>query len=490
MDPWSVSLNNCNISNGLLELTVKNSEIISFTFDNKNTLNSFNFVICNAVVISTSFLINTKEGYLEQTNICNYNSNEAIIEFKNRIYLLQHLQQYAIQELSFKSDADIPYIEIVNIIKCKQSAYFSNNQKNVIKSVLFGKDNKCTFSSIFDDGNAKNMGINRTIDTLINKFGIANLTKDTVRKFSFFKMFNANNEILESVYKSSNHIEDHKKEWTQIWENTYINLIGDIEIAKHINYSLFRLLSTRMINKNDAFEMCVRLHMNPGLCVTYFNDFYKNLHYKKFDKSEIYKTAIVSIHTWNFFRLTYDRHWLKTIGFPILYYNASFLSKTFDTTIGVFGEVNDFFTNMVRRQAIRFAIEASYEINACVNEKWVETLNACVLNLIPLDKSSIYTNFPYFSDIPPHYSISNSHPIYESLLDPILSMKKYIENDNIDPVVLPFIIMQIIFKLNIFGGIAQTNYVYEFFKVENLNKNNNFGIVSINMKLNYKSYQI
>lgn len=121
----------------------------------------------------------------------------------------------------------------------------------------------------------------------------------------------------------------------------------------------------------------------------YLNDSvgYKNsLYYDIAAPLSLFNTALISINVWNYFRISHDRDWLMSRGYPILKENADFFASRIERdSDGTFHLRNvvaldnqessdkNAFTNNLVKLALRFAIEASYELTYHVKETWMES---------------------------------------------------------------------------------------------------------------------
>ena len=113
---------------------------------------------------------------------------------------------------------------------------------------------------------------------------------------------------------------------------------------------------------------------------------YNALYWNTYSQFTIFNTALVSINIWNFYRSKLDKAWLQNVGFPVLQENAEFFiscinydsntgTYSIQNTVGLSGivsESNNIFTNNTVKLALRFAIEAGYELSAGCNCKWDE----------------------------------------------------------------------------------------------------------------------
>jgi hypothetical protein len=118
----------------------------------------------------------------------------------------------------------------------------------------------------------------------------------------------------------------------------------------------------------------------------YVNDSigYKNaLYWDVTGPMAIFNTALISINVWNYFRVSKDRDWLRSKGYAILKDSADFfaskIQRDADGTYhlrdvvgigGIKSTDHSSFTNYLARLALRYAIEASYELTYPVREAW------------------------------------------------------------------------------------------------------------------------
>lgn len=118
----------------------------------------------------------------------------------------------------------------------------------------------------------------------------------------------------------------------------------------------------------------------------YFDDTlgYKNtLYWNTYSQFTIFNTALISINTWNYYRVVQDKSWLRNIGYPVLKENAEFFMSiiTYDPSTGgysindsvglsgIVSDSNNIFTNDTVKLALRYAIEAGYELSIGSDDK-------------------------------------------------------------------------------------------------------------------------
>jgi hypothetical protein len=130
-----------------------------------------------------------------------------------------------------------------------------------------------------------------------------------------------------------------------------------------------------------------------------------NMYWNTYNNLTVYNSALISINVWNYFRATKDRAWLSSVGYDILKSNAEFFVSLIDglcchtrpysisDTIGLSGIIsakNNTLTNGLIRLAIKFAIEASYELLFSVPDVWNEAASWLPLSMYDTNNNKIY----------------------------------------------------------------------------------------------------
>jgi hypothetical protein len=107
------------------------------------------------------------------------------------------------------------------------------------------------------------------------------------------------------------------------------------------------------------------------------------VHWDAVAVTHVFNTAIVGVNAWNYYRITRDKDWLKTRGFPLLQGVANFVASAFelDASTGKYqlvktvsldgsrGAMNAFSTNTCLL-ALKAAIEASYALGLGTQRAW------------------------------------------------------------------------------------------------------------------------
>ena len=170
-----------------------------------------------------------------------------------------------------------------------------------------------------------------------------------------------------------------------------------------------------------------------GTKFPYCNDTigYKNtLYYDVAGPMAVFNTALVSMSTWNYFRISKDRDWLLSKGYPILKGNAEFLVSRIDVdddgtyhlrnVVDMAGNENtdeNTFTNNVVRLALKFAVEASYELNYSPKDAWLNCYYFLPILFYPNTTPPYIPLLKYFAD-------SIDTDIY-TILEPLVCLVPY-----------------------------------------------------------------
>jgi hypothetical protein len=152
-----------------------------------------------------------------------------------------------------------------------------------------------------------------------------------------------------------------------------------------------------------SLQLCKQLSASYGYSgakIPYIDDIVGNRNNLYFNSSayiHIFNSCMVCINAWNYYRATRDKKWLMDKGYVIIKAIADFLIDTVDidtntdevSLVGVIGlntrisGSNNTFTNNLVKLSIKYAIEASWELNFEVPETW-----QTIFSNLPLPKFS------------------------------------------------------------------------------------------------------
>jgi protein-glucosylgalactosylhydroxylysine glucosidase len=128
-----------------------------------------------------------------------------------------------------------------------------------------------------------------------------------------------------------------------------------------------------------------------------------NVYYTTTSFMHLFNTAMVAVNAWNYYRASRDRDWLREKGYPIIKNVAIFLVNIVERdpfleeyTIrnvmglnGVVSESNNLFTNNLVKMAMRYAIEASYELKYDIPDAWFAVCNGIKLPKFPAPNQNV-----------------------------------------------------------------------------------------------------
>jgi len=137
---------------------------------------------------------------------------------------------------------------------------------------------------------------------------------------------------------------------------------------------------------------------------------YKNaMYWNTISNLTVFNTAAISINMWNYYRVVQDLDWLRGTGFPVLRANAEFFVSMMQqgdghiedvvSLSGIASKRDNTFTNGLVRLAIRYAVEASYELALTIPEIWIDVYQDVALpradpDLLLFDGESLPKTMP------------------------------------------------------------------------------------------------
>jgi len=171
-----------------------------------------------------------------------------------------------------------------------------------------------------------------------------------------------------------------------------------------------------------------------GAKYPYLNDNvgYKNtLYWDVVGPMSIFNTGLISINVWNYYRITRDKDWMRDKGYTILKENADFFASKIkkhndgsyhlEDVVGISGVRSadqSAFTNNIARLALRYAMEASYELQYAAKQAWVD----CYYNLpMPYFPNPLLSSRP---EVLKFDAASTTSSVYD-LAEPLFALLPY-----------------------------------------------------------------
>jgi hypothetical protein len=193
------------------------------------------------------------------------------------------------------------------------------------------------------------------------------------------------------------------------------------------------LLDFRYANLEKAKKLA-SAHGYRGSKFAYENDIvgYNDVYWDTVSPLYIFNTALISVSVWNYFRVTQDIDWLRQKGYTILKNNADFFATKaeysesdskyhFNNVLGLNNvSANDnALTNYLAKVALKFAIEATYELNYIVDSLWVDIAENVYM---PVENSLTVDGTTYYKVILPNAGYSNETLKF---LEPLITLLPY-----------------------------------------------------------------
>ena len=199
------------------------------------------------------------------------------------------------------------------------------------------------------------------------------------------------------------------------------------------------LLDYRYYHLEKAKKLAAA-HGYSGSKFAYENDTvgYNDIYWDTISPLYIFNTALISISAWNYYRVTRDQELMRRKGYEMLKNNADFFvsAMELDGTDGkyhlrnIIGMNNitaddNAVTNYLAKVAIKYAIEATYELNYIVDPNWT-TVYPDVY--VPVRESVEFGEGTYYNVIPVDDEDAGTSTNLK-LLEPLLILMPYYNKD-------------------------------------------------------------
>ena len=143
------------------------------------------------------------------------------------------------------------------------------------------------------------------------------------------------------------------------------------------------ILEFRYKNLEQATQLAASFGYS-GSKYPYQNDVlgYQSMYWDVISPLHIFNNALIAINAWNYYRITLDKEWLSTKGYAMMRNIADFLvsvitvdgqgNYNYNNVVGMSERISDnhAFTVYMAKLALKYAIEASYELNFVAKNTW------------------------------------------------------------------------------------------------------------------------
>jgi trehalose/maltose hydrolase-like predicted phosphorylase len=197
----------------------------------------------------------------------------------------------------------------------------------------------------------------------------------------------------------------------ELWLLPVLLLLKPRAAKALLDYRYFHLEKAKKLATAQGYK---------GSKFAYENDTvgYNDVYWDTVSPLTIFNTALISISTWNYYRISRDSDWLRRKGYDILRNNADFFVSKLEYDAGdglyhmrnVIGMNNTMgddntMTNYLANMAVKYALEAAYEINYVSDPSWKAVLNKIY---IPVRNTIVEGGVTYSNILPINASSSNS----------------------------------------------------------------------------------
>jgi trehalose/maltose hydrolase-like predicted phosphorylase len=165
---------------------------------------------------------------------------------------------------------------------------------------------------------------------------------------------------------------------------------GDLWLVPVLLFLKPNIAKTLLESRHKNIEQATQLAASfgyKGSKFPYQNDVlgYQTMYWDVISPLHIFNNALVAINVWNYYRVTLDKEWLSTKGYVMMRNVADFVSSfvtidgsdnyNMNNTAGMSERVsnNHALSVYLSKLALKYAIEASYELNFIPKSTWVDT---------------------------------------------------------------------------------------------------------------------
>nr|QOI90439.1 hypothetical protein HWQ62_00303 [Pyramimonas orientalis virus] len=212
------------------------------------------------------------------------------------------------------------------------------------------------------------------------------------------------NEYLQNIrlHTYGEVIGNHTIAWNKKW-NTKLNITNKETLSHNdvlvprmnflIKNALFNIYSN--VHSTDyMFHVPILILLKPTLAKVALNHLIKtnDSNLSTFSGSGVFKSSLLSIHVWNYFRTSKDKHWLQNTGFPAMQKIADFIadfltdnSVKFTTALNKDSQNNNVLTNYMASMALQYTNQAIYELNYLYIDKYKLLADSLIIQYITQD---------------------------------------------------------------------------------------------------------
>jgi trehalose/maltose hydrolase-like predicted phosphorylase len=229
------------------------------------------------------------------------------------------------------------------------------------------------------------------------------------------------------------------------------------------------ILEFRYKNLEQATQLAASFGYK-GSKYPYQNDVlgYQSMYWDVISPLHIFNNALIAVNVWNYYRITLDKEWLSTKGYAMMRNIADFLvsvitidesgNYNYKNTVGMSERISDnhAFTVYMAKLALKYTIEATYELNFAAKTSWIngflnsdiETFTGSNCSIIKYDDvyngealdvlDNLIILNPYYSNLyfNPNYQCRDSNAIKNNINYYNSKITPTYENDILNNIIL------------------------------------------------------
>lgn len=369
-----------NTSNlDVMHLFVSNSNLVLPEFNNNviyndRIYNDKGLYIMNARArhLETASSIAAASCYFENSNILGFN----VMNKKSGCF-----QQFRFPSIAQGTSKTLNIL--TSMMSDKDFPDPLEELKRILMNIVFKTPDTTTLLSQLEAGNAAEW------DNLWNS-DVALLPKDGLAQPARDKVIGIKRYIRQSLYnifccmREGVNSEINPLSLSYVDTNGNLFFDGDVWLVPTLLLLRPSLAKLILETKYRGLEQAIQLAASfgyKGSKYPYENDIigYKNVYWDVASPLHIFNNAVISINVWNYYRLTQDREWLTSKGYLMMKNIADFLVSNLDNAynmsnvVGLGGRIssNHAFTKYVTKLALKYTLEASYDLNYIPKNAWV-----------------------------------------------------------------------------------------------------------------------
>jgi hypothetical protein len=251
---------------------------------------------------------------------------------------------------------------------------------NIVYNFSYVKGTEVSLTNVYSfEGETEYVGYDINDGIIQNRFKL-NLIGDSLFTLYIISCSTLNSKNIDSIeylknikiHPDDTIIDNHRIAWNKKW-NTQIQITNKETVTAtfipKINYliksALFNVYSD-IYSTDYIYHIPILILLKPNLAKNALNYLIKNENHK----NSLFKSALLSIHTWNYFRTSRDKHWLQIIGFPTMQSVADDISEFLNDNsinksiaINPVSTTNNALTNHMLSLALTYTNQAIYELD-------------------------------------------------------------------------------------------------------------------------------